>query len=71
LGKDNSKLIDTFSSKVETVHIAETAEEAVQIAYDLGMPHETVLLSPACASFDIFGSYEERGNKFKNAVRGL
>jgi UDP-N-acetylmuramoylalanine--D-glutamate ligase len=71
LGKDNSKLIDTFSSKVETVHIAETAEEAVQIAYDLGMPNETVLLSPACASFDIFGSYEERGNKFKNAVRGL
>jgi UDP-N-acetylmuramoylalanine--D-glutamate ligase len=71
LGKDNSKLIETFSSKVETVHVVETAEEAVQIAYDLGMPNETVLLSPACASFDIFGSYEERGNKFKNAVKGL
>ena len=71
LGKDNSKLIETFSSKVETVHMAETAEEAVQIAYDLGLPNETVLLSPACASFDIFGSYEERGNKFKNAVKGL
>jgi UDP-N-acetylmuramoylalanine--D-glutamate ligase len=71
LGKDNAKLIKTFSSKVETVHVAETAGEAVKIAYDLGMPNETVLLSPACASFDIFGSYEERGNKFKNAVRGL
>ena len=71
LGKDNAKLIKTFSSKVETVHVAETADEAVKIAYDLGMPNETVLLSPACASFDIFGSYEERGNKFKNAVRGL
>jgi len=71
LGKDNAKLIKTFSSKVETVHVAETADEAVKIAYDLGMPNETVLLSPACASFDIFGSYEERGNKFKNAVRGI
>jgi len=71
LGKDNAKLIKTFSSKVETVHVAETADEAVKIAYDLGIPNETVLLSPACASFDIFGSYEERGNKFKKAVREL
>ena len=50
---------------------AETAEEAVRIGYDLGMPNDAVLLSPACASFDLFGSYEERGNKFKQAVRGL
>jgi len=71
LGTDNQKLIDTFSKHVETVHTAESAEEAVQIGYDLGMPNDTVLLSPACASFDLFGSYEERGNKFKQAVRNL
>lgn len=71
LGKDNKKLIKTFSKHVETVHVAETAEEAVRIGYDLGMPNDAVLLSPACASFDLFGSYEERGNKFKQAVRGL
>jgi UDP-N-acetylmuramoylalanine--D-glutamate ligase len=71
LGKDNKKLLDTFSKHVDTAHVASTAEEAVQLAYDLGMPNDTVLLSPACASFDLFGSYEERGNKFKQAVRGL
>ena len=71
LGKYNKKLIKTFSKHVETVHVAETAEEAVRIGYDLGMPNDAVLLSPACASFDLFGSYEERGNKFKQAVRGL
>ncbi len=71
LGKDNKKLIKTFSKHVESVHVAETAEEAVRIGYDLGMPNDVVLLSPACASFDLFGSYEERGNKFKQAVRGL
>ena len=71
LGKDNKKLIETFSNLVESIHVAETASEAVQIAYDLGTPNDTVLLSPACASFDIFGSYEERGFKFKQAVKGL
>ena len=71
LGKDNKKLIETFTKHVETVHTAESAEEAVRIGYDLGMPNDVVLLSPACASFDLFGSYEERGNKFKQAVRGL
>jgi len=71
LGKDNKKLIKTFSKLVESVHITETADEAVALAYHLGVPHDAVLLSPACASFDLFGSYEERGNKFKQAVRGL
>lgn len=71
LGKDNKKLLKTFSKLVESVHVTETADEAVALAYNLGMPHDAVLLSPACASFDLFGSYEERGNKFKQAVRGL
>ena len=71
LGKDNKKLIETFSNLVESVHVAETATEAVQIAYDLGIANDTVLLSPACASFDIFGSYEERGFNFKQAVKRL
>jgi UDP-N-acetylmuramoylalanine--D-glutamate ligase len=71
LGKDNKKLLETFSKHVETAHVASTAEEAVSLAYDLGMPNDAVLLSPACASFDLFGSYEERGNEFKKAVRGL
>ena len=53
------------------MQVAETANEAVQIAYDLGIPNDTVLLSPACASFDIFGSYEERGFNFKQAVKSL
>ena len=71
LGKNNKKLLKTFSKLVESVHVTETADEAVALAYNLGMPHDAVLLSPACASFDLFGSYEERGNKFKQAVRGL
>lgn len=71
LGKNNKKLIDTFGDRVESVHEANTAAEAVQLAYQLGQPGHTALLSPACASFDLFGSYEERGREFKAAVRNL
>lgn len=71
LGKNNSKLKAAFGERVESVHEASNAAEAVQIAYDLGMPNHTVLLSPACASFDLFSSYEERGHAFKTAVRQL
>jgi UDP-N-acetylmuramoylalanine--D-glutamate ligase len=71
LGKNNQKLIDTFGDRVESYHEVSTAAEAVQLAYQLGQPGHTALLSPACASFDLFGSYEERGREFKAAVRNL
>jgi UDP-N-acetylmuramoylalanine--D-glutamate ligase len=50
---------------------ASSAQEAVNIAYGLGEKGETVLLSPACASFDLFENFEDRGNQFKRAVRNL
>ena len=71
LGTNNKKLIDTFGDRVDSVHEVGSASEAVQLAYQLGLPGHTALLSPACASFDLFGSYEERGREFKAAVRAL
>ncbi|MBO74101.1 MAG: UDP-N-acetylmuramoyl-L-alanine--D-glutamate ligase [Flavobacteriales bacterium] len=71
LGKNNKKLIDAFGERVDSCHEVSTASEAVQLAYQLGSPGHTALLSPACASFDLFGSYEERGREFKAAVRNL
>lgn len=71
LGINNKKIIDAFSNKVETIVEASTALEAVAYGYRLAKKDETVLLSPACASFDLFENYEERGNEFKKAVRSL
>jgi UDP-N-acetylmuramoylalanine--D-glutamate ligase len=71
LGKDNSKLHKTFDSVVPTVIDAATMQEAVQKAYYLASDGETVLLSPACASFDLFENFEDRGWQFKNAVSQL
>lgn len=71
LGKDNSKIIEAFNGKVETIVEASSAMEAVAYGYRLAKKDETVLLSPACASFDLFESYEERGNEFKKAVKLL
>ena len=71
LGKDNSKIIEAFTGKIETIVEASSAMEAVAWGYRLAKKDETVLLSPACASFDLFESYEERGNEFKKAVKLL
>jgi UDP-N-acetylmuramoylalanine--D-glutamate ligase len=71
LGVDNKKLIETFTGIVETIVEARSAMEAVAYGYRLAKDGETVLLSPACASFDLFDNYEDRGNQFKEAVRSL
>ena len=71
LGEDNQKIIDAFKGKVEVIVEANTAYEAVAFAYQLARKDETVLLSPACASFDLFANYEDRGQQFKKAVRML
>jgi UDP-N-acetylmuramoylalanine--D-glutamate ligase len=71
LGENNQKIIDTFRDCVETIVEAKTAMEAVAYGYRIAKKEETVLLSPACASFDLFENYEDRGNQFKQAVRSL
>lgn len=71
LGKNNAPLHAAFDDLVESNWDVSSAEEAVAKAYELGQPGETTLLSPACASFDLFGSYEQRGRAFKAAVRRL
>jgi UDP-N-acetylmuramoylalanine--D-glutamate ligase len=71
LGSDNQKIKDAFSGVVETIVEAGSAMEAVSYGYRLAHKDETVLLSPACASFDLFENYEDRGNQFKSSVRAL
>lgn len=71
LGTDNSKIHKAFAGKVPTIVDTRSAEEAVRAAYYLGKKGDTVLLSPACASFDLFENYEDRGHSFKAAVRAL
>lgn len=71
LGVDNSKLRASFEGKVPELYEARNMREAVQLAYKSAKKGDTVLLSPACASFDLFENYEERGRMFKEAVRSL
>ena len=71
LGTENAKIISAFKDKVEVIVEANSANQAVAYAYELARKDETVLLSPACASFDLFSSYEDRGQQFKQAVRML
>lgn len=71
LGKDNKRIHEAFEDDVEVIVNTFSAHEAVQVAYHLAKKGNTVLLSPACASFDLFKNYEDRGNQFKAAVKEL
>ncbi|MDA9057508.1 UDP-N-acetylmuramoyl-L-alanine--D-glutamate ligase [Flavobacteriaceae bacterium] len=71
LGKDNEALFDAFGNMVENIIETQYMSEAVKIAYKMAAAGESVLLSPACASFDLFENYEDRGHQFKAAVRQL
>jgi UDP-N-acetylmuramoylalanine--D-glutamate ligase len=71
LGLDNKKIIDAFGNVVDIMIEVNTMEDAVKMAQRLSEKGDTVLLSPACASFDLFKNYEDRGNQFKQAVKHL
>ncbi|WP_317191838.1 UDP-N-acetylmuramoyl-L-alanine--D-glutamate ligase [Salegentibacter maritimus] len=71
LGVDNQKLMQNFGNCVDTIVETQSMKEAVRMAYSLAEKGNSVLLSPACASFDLFENYEDRGRQFKEAVRDL
>ena len=71
LGVDNDKIIKAFGNVVDIMVETHSMEDAVKVAYRLSKKGDIVLLSPACASFDLFENYEDRGRQFKNAVRNL
>jgi len=71
LGSDNKKIKHVFENTVETLVETESMAEAVKMAYHLAEKGDNVLLSPACASFDLFENYEDRGRQFKEAIRSL
>lgn len=71
LGIDNTKIVNTFQNVMPIIVETKGAEEAVKVAYKLAEKGDVVLLSPACASFDLFKNYEDRGNQFKEAILKL
>lgn len=71
MGKDNAKLLDFFKDKVTEIHDTHSIEEAVRKCAEVASEGDTVLLSPCCASFDLFKSYEDRGRQFKDQVKNL
>ena len=71
LGENNEQIIKAFRGKVETIVQASNMKEAVKQSYALAEKKDVVLLSPACASFDLFSNYEDRGLQFKQEIRKL
>lgn len=71
MGKDNSKLVEFFGEKVPMIFSVDNMQKAVQLSANLATEGDVVLLSPACASFDLFKNYEDRGRQFKLVVLGL
>jgi UDP-N-acetylmuramoylalanine--D-glutamate ligase len=71
MGADNSKIVNAFKKFKKPVKETRSAEEAVKTATSFAEKGDTVLLSPACASFDLFKNYEDRGEQFKQAVLKL
>ncbi|SMC87805.1 UDP-N-acetylmuramoyl-L-alanine--D-glutamate ligase [Moheibacter sediminis] len=71
LGLDNSKILSAFEGLVDNIVETKSMQDAVRAAYMLGKKGDTVLLSPACASFDLFENYEDRGNQFKKEIKNL
>ena len=71
LGVDNQKITNAFGNVVDVMMETTSMQEAVKIAQKMAEKGDTVLLSPACASFDLFENYEDRGKQFKNAVQNL
>jgi UDP-N-acetylmuramoylalanine--D-glutamate ligase len=71
LGVDNKKIIDAFGNIVDVMIEVDSMNDAVKMAQRLSEKGDTVLLSPACASFDLFENYEDRGRQFKHAVQNL
>ena len=71
LGKDNKKIFENFENLVEYITEVKSMSEAVKEAYSIAKSNDSVLLSPACASFDLFKNYEDRGEQFKAEVRKL
>jgi UDP-N-acetylmuramoylalanine--D-glutamate ligase len=71
MGTDNRKIHEAFGNYVELIVNTGSAKEAVQAAFHFAEKGDVVLLSPACASFDLFKNYEDRGNQFKQAVKDL
>lgn len=71
LGTDNSRIVEAFGNAVDLLVETYAMSEAVKVAYKIAERGDTVLLSPACASFDLFRNYEDRGDQFKEAVKAL